>query len=57
MNVMLAILWKDLVTEWRSRERLAAMLLFSSLVVVAFHFALPAYPTDDTRRVDPAGAG
>ena len=38
---MLAILWKDLVIEWRSRDRLVAMLLFSSLVVVAFHFALP----------------
>lgn len=41
MNVMLAILWKDLVTEWRSRDRLVAMLLFSALVVMTFHFALP----------------
>lgn len=38
---MLAILWKDLVIEWRSRDRLVAMLLFSSLVVVVFHFVLP----------------
>ena len=41
MNTCLAILWKDLVTEWRSRERVVAMLLFSLLVVVVFHFALP----------------
>ncbi len=42
MNTALAILWKDLVTEWRSRDRVTAMLLFSILVVVVFHFALPS---------------
>jgi heme exporter protein B len=41
LRVLLAVLWKDLVTEWRSRDRLVAMLLFSALVVVVFHFALP----------------
>ncbi|MDP6981123.1 MAG: heme exporter protein CcmB [Myxococcota bacterium] len=41
MSTTLAILWKDLVTEWRSRDRVIAMLLFSLLVVVIFHFALP----------------
>lgn len=41
MNVFLAILWKDLVTEWRSHDRVTAMLLFATLVVVVFHFALP----------------
>lgn len=41
MNTALAILWKDLVSEWRSRDRVVAMLLFSLLVVVVFHFALP----------------
>ncbi len=41
MNVFLAVLWKDLLSEWRSRERIAAMLLFALLVVVIFHFALP----------------
>ena len=40
MNVLLAVLWKDLVTEWRGRDRAAAMLLFSLLVVVIFHFSL-----------------
>lgn len=42
MSVLLAILWKDLVTEWRSRDRAVAMLLFAMLVVVVFQFALPA---------------
>jgi heme exporter protein B len=41
MSVLLAILWKDLVTEWRSRDRVMAMLLFALLVVVVFHFSLP----------------
>ena len=41
MNVALAILWTDLLTECRSRDRVIAMLLFSFLVVVVFHFALP----------------
>ncbi|MCP5039759.1 MAG: heme ABC transporter permease [bacterium] len=42
MSTTFAILWKDLVTEWRSRDRIMAMLLFSLLVVVVFHFALPS---------------
>ena len=42
MNVLWAILWKDLVTEWRSRDRAVAMGLFAMLVVVVFQFALPA---------------
>lgn len=41
MNVARAILWKDLVSEWRSRDRVISMLLFSALVAVVFHFALP----------------
>lgn len=45
MNVVAAILWKDLVSEWRSRDRVVAMILFSLLVVVVFHFALPDRPT------------
>jgi heme exporter protein B len=44
VNVLLAILWKDLISEWRSRDRVAAMLLFSLLVVVIFHFAIPDSP-------------
>lgn len=41
MNVLLAVLWKDLISEWRTRDRIVSMLLFSVLVVVVFHFALP----------------
>lgn len=41
MNVLLAVLWKDLLTEWRSRDRVVAMLVFSLLVVMVFHFSLP----------------
>ena len=36
-----AILWKDLLTEWRQRERIVSMLVFTLLLVVIFHFALP----------------
>lgn len=45
MRVWGAILWKDLVTEWRRRDRVLAMVLFSMLVVVVFHFALPSGAT------------
>ncbi len=41
MKVLAAILWKDLVSEWRSRDRVIAMLVFSLLIVVVYHFALP----------------
>ena len=53
MNVFLAILWKDLLVEWRSRERVVAMLIFSLLVVVVFHFALPGGATGQTRDTAP----
>ena len=53
MNVLLAILWKDLLSEWRSRDRVAAMLLFSLLVVVVFHFALPGGVTAKTQAQAP----
>jgi heme exporter protein B len=46
LNVFLAILWKDLVSEWRSRDRATAMGVFALLVVVIFHFA---WPGDDER--------
>jgi len=52
VNVLLAVLWKDLVSEWRSRDRVMAMLLFSLLVVVVFHFALPVEP-EQTQAVAP----
>ncbi|MEE9607740.1 MAG: heme exporter protein CcmB [Myxococcota bacterium] len=53
MNVFLAILWKDLLVEWRSRDRVVAMLVFSLLVVVVFHFSLPGGATAQTRATAP----
>lgn len=53
MSSALAILWKDLVSEWRSRDRAVAMLLFSLLVVVIFHFALPAQSPEENRATAP----
>ena len=53
MNAMLAILWKDLVSEWRSRDRVFAMLVFSMLVVVVFHFALPGGASERGRANAP----
>lgn len=35
-----AVVWKDLATEWRSREMISAMLVFSLLVIFIFNFAL-----------------
>jgi heme exporter protein B len=35
-----AIVWKDLAAEFRSRELIGAMLVFASLVIVIFNFAL-----------------
>jgi heme exporter protein B len=53
VSVLLAILWKDLVSEWRSRDRITAMLLFSLLVVVIFHFSLPGGATRQTQATAP----
>ncbi|MBI4336845.1 MAG: heme exporter protein CcmB [Chloroflexi bacterium] len=41
---MLAVLWKDLMLEARSREVVAPMLLFALLVVVVFTFAVDPRP-------------
>jgi len=35
-----AIIWKDLSTEFRSRELLSAVLIFALLVILIFNFAL-----------------
>ncbi len=40
LNAMLAIVWKDLAAEWRSRELLSGMLVFALLVIFIFNFAL-----------------
>jgi heme exporter protein B len=41
MNVLFAVLWKDLVSEWRSRDRLVAMGVFALLVVIVLYLAAP----------------
>jgi heme exporter protein B len=53
VRVFLAVLGKDLLIEWRSRDRVVAMLLFALLVVVVFHFALPGGATARTRESAP----
>ena len=53
MNVALALLWKDLLCEWRSRDRVVAMMVFSILVVVVFQFAWPTAPRDQTQALAP----
>ncbi len=53
MSVFLAVLWKDLLIEWRSRDRVVAMLLFALLTVMVFHFALPGGATAQTRAYAP----
>ncbi len=35
-----AVIWKDFRAEWRNRENLSAMLVFSLLVILIFNFAL-----------------
>jgi heme exporter protein B len=44
LRAMLAVLWKDLAAEVRSRELLSAMLVFSLLVIFIFNFALDLEP-------------
>jgi heme exporter protein B len=40
LKATLAIIWKDLAAELRSRELFSAMLVFSLLVILIFNFAL-----------------
>lgn len=44
LRSMLAIIWKDLAVEWRSRELLSAMLVFALIVLFIFNFALELDP-------------
>jgi len=50
VSVFLAVLWKDLVIEWRSRDRIAAMAVFALLVVVVFNFAAPPGAAPEQRE-------
>lgn len=40
LRAVFAVAWKDLAAELRSRELLSAMLVFSTLVILIFYFAL-----------------
>ena len=53
MSVLLAMLWKDLTIELRSRDRVVAMVVFSLLVVMVFHLSLPGGATAATRDTAP----
>ncbi len=53
MNVAWTLLWKDLTTEWRSRDRVIAMIVFSILVVVVFQFAWPPMDPSEMLRFAP----
>jgi len=43
-RAILAVIWKDLATELRSREVLTSMLVFALLVILIFNFALELQP-------------
>jgi heme exporter protein B len=49
VSAFLAVLWKDLVSEWRSRDRLVAMAVFALLVVLVLYFAAPPGPGVEAR--------
>lgn len=44
VKATIAIVWKDLAAELRSRELLSAMLVFALLVILIFNFALDLQP-------------
>ncbi len=44
LSAMGAVIWKDLRAEWRSREIVSAMLVFTLLVIIIFNFALDLQP-------------
>ncbi len=45
LKALAAIIWKDLAAELRSREMLAAMLVFALLVILIFNFAIELQPS------------
>jgi len=43
-KAMWAVVWKDISAEWRSREMVSSMLIFSLLVAFIFNFSLDLNP-------------
>src|SRR5919204_5717230 len=39
LGAVWVLLWKDLLSEWRTREAVTAALVFALMVLVAFNFA------------------
>ncbi|NDI33822.1 heme exporter protein CcmB [Chengkuizengella sediminis] len=48
IKAALAITWKDLYAEWKTKQVFSTMLIFSGLVIVTFSFAFD--PTNNTVR-------
>jgi ABC-type transport system involved in cytochrome c biogenesis permease component len=57
VNALVAVLWKDLVSEWRSRDRLVAMGVFALLVVIVLYLAAPPGSGPEARAHCPACSG
>jgi len=52
LRVVRAIVWKDVVAEWRTREVLSAMFAFALLVILIFNLAFEPR-TEEVRKVVP----
>jgi len=53
LNQVGAILWKDILTEYRTKDALTSMLIFGLLVILMFHFAFEP----DSRETEKFGPG
>lgn len=53
LNQIGAILWKDILNEYRTKDALTSMLLFGLLVILTFHFAFEP----DSLEIEKFGPG
>ena len=53
LNQVGAILWKDILTEYRTKDALTSMLIFGLLLILMFHFAFEP----DSRETEKFGPG
>ena len=49
---MLAILWKDILLELRTKERVSSLLVLAILIVFVFVFAVPRFRIHQIEYVD-----